>query len=98
MERVLALEAAVLLQLESVALVHAVLHRVVVAPLALRACERDLRAVVTLRHQPFSLIAARTQSANAGSSRRSFTVAHTSRRSAFDIPRYTRTAPSSALI
>ena len=95
-ERVLALPPAILLQLEPFAVVHAVLDRVVVAPLALRARERDLRAVVTLRHQSFSLIAARTPSTKAGSSRRSFTTAQTSGQSAFGIPRYTRTAPSSA--
>src|SRR4029077_14749530 len=88
-QRGLTLPPAVLLPLEAFAVVHAVLDRVVVAPLALRARERDLRAVVTLRHQSFSLIAARTPSTKAGSSRRSFPTAQTSGRSACAIPRYT---------
>ena len=61
MERVLALEAAVLLQLEPVAVVHAVLHRVVVAPLAIGASERDLRAVAfLLGHAPPTVSTARS--------------------------------------
>ena len=42
--------AAVLLQLDAVAVVHLVLDRVVVAPLAVGARERDLRSVVCLGH------------------------------------------------
>ena len=47
---VLPAPAAVLLQLDAVTVVHLVLDRVVVAPLAVRARERDLRAVICLGH------------------------------------------------
>ena len=51
-QRVLPLPAAVLLELDPVAVVHPVLHRVVVAAPALGARERDLRAVAfLLRHR-----------------------------------------------
>ena len=47
---VLPAPAAVLLQLDAVTVVHLVLDRVVVAPLAVGAGERDLRAVICLGH------------------------------------------------